>query len=358
MASSLLEISGLNQVKTTNLDWSNTLDATNGGGNFKNITSVIESLIPQGGYILFTGAAGDQLSKKFLISGLFDSSYTGGLISSTNHSVDVSTTLIAFLTQMPPLDDTLVDGEMMISRGQVSGIPYTTYYRNDGIQKPVLFFFHGFGSSRDVGIMGRGELLADLGFYVIAIDAYLHGERQTALFQAMSGVNKQKETMNIVIQSALDAQMIYQHYFKHHPHVLSGDVFAYGVSMGGAIAFYLTTIMEELKTMVSILGSPSFVEFYEYKQRTYGFEKDAYYDANILRYGLLDPLGHPSRFVGKHVFMASGSLDSVVPSIYANQLKLAHETNDSIVFKLYETAHVSNLSMQADAFAFLVKYKP
>lgn len=229
------------------------------------------------------------------------------------------------------------------------GIPFTTYYKDDNKPKSILFFFHGFSSNREIGIMGRGEILANLGFYVIAIDAYLHGERETAFFQKLNYQEKHKEIINVVIQTANDAKKLYQKYFKP----VSNEVYAYGVSMGAIVAFYLATIMDELKTFASIVGTPSFVEFYEYKQSEYNWALDDYYFTNLKYYEKLDPFINYESLKEKNIFMGVGLHDFVVPLKHSKELA-SKLRGSNIVYKEYDIGHSSTPKMQDDAYNFLI----
>lgn len=246
----------------------------------------------------------------------------------------------------------------MKTKGLFYGIPYSIYNHDNGKRKPVLFFFHGLGSDRESGSMGRCEQFADLGYYVVAIDAYCHGERQKASFNELSQSNKQKEVINIAIQTAKDAMFLYRNYLKNMHEIIPYQVSAYGVSLGGTTAFYFATIMDEVNTVVSILGSPSFVDFYQYKQQKYQFEADESYRKNMDLYETIDPIKHYRLLSRKNIFMASGVKDEVVPYIYSHNLKQINLNNHNIIYKQYDTAHVSTHDMIQDSYSFLSDILP
>ncbi|MDF2700012.1 MAG: hypothetical protein K0Q49_1568 [Haloplasmataceae bacterium] len=233
------------------------------------------------------------------------------------------------------------------------GIPFTTYNKNDGLKKPLIFFFHGFTSDRQKGTMGRGEILAEKGFFVVAIDAYMHGERRLPYFDALPNSEKYKDIFNIAIHTANDAKLLYSKYLVNNDSIIPGKVYAYGVSMGTMVTFYLATIMTELKTFASIVGCPSFVEFYVHKKDIYNWVEDDYYNINLEYYKALDPLINYQRLSGKKIFMGCGIKDQVVPYRFAESLSKKLSPED-IVFKLYDTPHLSTNEMQEDAYAFLL----
>ena len=85
-----LQIEADGTVKNSGFAWTNSLDATAGGGMFKGILSDLETLIPGGGYLFFVGNPGDQTCRAFLIKNLFFSDYESGGVTVDNRNVDIS----------------------------------------------------------------------------------------------------------------------------------------------------------------------------------------------------------------------------------------------------------------------------
>ena len=355
------QVDNFGNATSIGLNWTNSIDAVNGGGNFKNIIQAIQTYVPDGGFIVFTGAAGDQLAKKFLIQNLFSMNYTSGAPSVEHFDVNITNVSIRFEADFEVIkeieEEEDVFGEMAIRDGYYAGIPTTTYYINDGTKKPVIYFFHGFAGDRKTGIMGRGEQLAQLGFFVVAMDAYLHGERQPTYFRDLSYGDKQKEIVNIQIQTAKDAKMLFEQFFKDHPAVDPSEVFTYGVSMGAGSAFYLGKIMEEVSTIVSIVGSPSFYAFYQEKQAFYSWPTNTYYDQNLAYYQMIDPLLNFEAFQDKNIFMGNGATDTTVPKKFAEDFA-SKLNNDNVVYKVYDIGHSSTPEMLTDSYNFLQTHKP
>lgn len=335
--------------------WNNSLDNINGGGLFKEILSATNHCLPNGGYIIFAPSYGDDLSKNYLIKNLYYSDYQGGNLSINDYNVDINSININFESNYKEIVE-MTNGEIIngvVKKKMIyDGIPLTIYYKNDNKPKKLLYFFHGFAGNREIGIMGRGEILANQGYYVIAIDAYLHGEREPDFFKTLSYGEKQQEIVNVIIQTAKDAQHLYHKYFNDIDGVDTTKVYAYGVSMGAGVAFYLATIMDELKTFASIVGSPSLYEFYKYKQTVYQWEVDDYFLTNLESYQEIDPLINYEKLRNKNIFMGCGTLDTTVPLIYAKEL-FEKLNLSNIVYKEYDTNHSSTPEMQEDAYKFL-----
>ncbi len=242
---------------------------------------------------------------------------------------------------------------MEIKEMYYEGIPFTIYNVNDQRPKPLIYFFHGFTSDRALGIMGRGEILAKKGFFVVAIDAYLHGERKLDFFQKLPNSIKFKDFINIVMHTANDAKLLYEKYFVNLDFIKKDKVYAYGVSMGASVAFYLATIFDKLQTIASIVGSPSFVEFYRYFQSVYNWELDDYFKQNLAYYYQYCPLINYERLIGKKIFMGCGDKDTIVPARFAYELSKKLLSND-VVYQIYDTGHLSTDLMQEAAYQFLI----
>lgn len=234
----------------------------------------------------------------------------------------------------------------------LDGIPLTTYEVNDGKKKPLIYFFHGFTGNKDANIMGRGEKLANLGFYVVAIDAYMHGQRMSDYDKHRSNISKYEDIIEIVIHTANDAKNLFNKYFCYFDNVIADSYHAYGVSMGSLTAFYLATIDEKLHTLATLVPTPSFVDYYKDKALLYNFNQGFYYDKKIEYYQKLCPLINYKLLNHKKIFMGCGIYDEIVYPKYA--INLNEKLPDTLI-KFYETGHISTNEMLVDAYDFLIK---
>ncbi|WP_025724528.1 alpha/beta hydrolase family protein [Acholeplasma granularum] len=239
---------------------------------------------------------------------------------------------------------------MKINKLWLDGIPLTTYEIEDNKEKPLIYFFHGFSGNKDANIMGRGEILANLGFYVVAIDAYMHGERMSHFEKNRSNVKRYEDIIEIVIHTAHDAKHLFAKYFSKMPLIIKDSYHAYGVSMGSLTAFYLGTIDTKLKMIIGIVPTPSFVEYYEDKANMYGFNEGFFYDRKIDYYKKIDPTYNYLKLKEKTIYMACGIKDEIVPNKYAIKL---HEYLPESTIKFYDTGHVSTDEMLKDSYSFL-----
>jgi len=231
----------------------------------------------------------------------------------------------------------------------LDGIPINIFEVDNNQKKPVIFSFHGFGCQKSEGLLNSETTLARHGFIVVAIDSILHGERKSSVYDTFSYAEKMKSINDIIIQTANDAVHLYEKYIKFFPNVDKDNVYSIGVSMGGAVGIYLATIYPIKKT-ASIVGSPSMVEFYAYKQKINNWSKDFYFDRNIEYLKLHDPVLHQHKLSGK-IFLTGGIKDNVVPIRYVQML----ESNKQVQTKIYPTDHMPNQEHFDDAYKFLLE---
>ena len=76
-----VQIDSEGNLTNSDLSWTNSIDATNGGGMFKNIVNDIKLLLPDGGYIMFVGNPGDAVCRAELVKQIFFSGYAGGPVT-------------------------------------------------------------------------------------------------------------------------------------------------------------------------------------------------------------------------------------------------------------------------------------
>lgn len=85
-----IQINKDGSVVNSGFAWTNSLDADNGGGMFKGFIDEIDSLIPDGGYVLIVGNPDPQSCRAYLIKNLFYSEYVSGGITKDNCDVNIT----------------------------------------------------------------------------------------------------------------------------------------------------------------------------------------------------------------------------------------------------------------------------
>ncbi|PKK86761.1 MAG: hypothetical protein CVV63_03805, partial [Tenericutes bacterium HGW-Tenericutes-8] len=160
--------------------------------------------------------------------------------------------------------------------------------------------------------------------------------------------DKMKDINTIIIQTAEDAVTLYEKYIRWMPRVIQDDLYAIGVSMGGAISIYMSTIYP-LKKAVSIVGSPSMVEFYKWKKDKNGWADDPYYQRNLAYVASFDPVLNSEK-IKCPLFLTGGLRDETIPYRFVEMLK-----KDTVKIKLYDTPHMPNQAQFDDAYQFLTE---
>ena len=74
----------------SDISWNNAIDAAAGGGMFKGFIDELDSIIPDGGYVIMVGNPGDALCRAYLIKSLFCSTYVSGAIAADSMDVDIA----------------------------------------------------------------------------------------------------------------------------------------------------------------------------------------------------------------------------------------------------------------------------
>ncbi|WP_025724529.1 alpha/beta hydrolase family protein [Acholeplasma granularum] len=239
--------------------------------------------------------------------------------------------------------------EIIVRKFHLDGIPISIYELNNTLDKPVIYSFHGFNGYKDGDYFKREDALARLGFIVVGLDTILHGERRIPLYELKSDSEKMKDICHMIIESANDAKTLYEKYIKFMPRVKKDELYSIGVSMGGAISIYFSTIYP-LKKAVSIVGSPSMVKFYEHKAKLLNWEKDFYYQSSIDYLKLHDPVIN-SHLIQSKLFLTGGINDDVIPIEFVEMLK----DHKNVTTKIYNTGHMPNQQQFDDAYKFLLK---
>ncbi|MBN2504136.1 MAG: hypothetical protein JXB20_02210 [Bacilli bacterium] len=145
------------------------------------------------------------------------------------------------------------------------GIPLNEYYLARRQQKGLMFVIHRLNASKDTGPGLIPKRLAELGYHVVSIDAYKHGERVEEPY--ITGSEKQRLTsmIEVINQTVLDIKFLYDNYYR--------DKFArvsfFGIAMGGIVAYQMPRIMTNVDTVVAIQASPYLKSLYHDKELKY-----------------------------------------------------------------------------------------
>ncbi|MFW5893379.1 MAG: alpha/beta hydrolase, partial [Bacillota bacterium] len=226
-----------------------------------------------------------------------------------------------------------------IESGTHQGIPYKTYAHPR--PKRLIFINHGVFGNKERILTLFGIQLAKIGYKVVAIDASRHGERGEAPFSPRDEEEAYRQIFDVVRETSEDILLMYHGlYDKDYP-----DFDILGLSMGGYVAYHMTTITDHVKTLVTMISSPDFIPG----------AKGRGIDARAMRsIETMNPARNVSRMHFKNGLALLGENDGVIDK--AETFTFAKENPGlPLEVRTYDTGHQANQAMQEDTLEFLKK---
>jgi dienelactone hydrolase len=195
-------------------------------------------------------------------------------------------------------------------------VPAYAYYKKGNRAMPVVIFLHGLGGSKEQD----GQRLRDLagkGFFVLALDAYLHGERKVpGVFPAGKSLGNLGEDYSIwvhqssVAHTARDVSKIIDA-LSARADVDRSRIGVIGISMGGSTCMVLAWREPRISVVVGLIGAVDF--WYDVTKTPPGPEQDARRKALSPRVrqlvGSLNPRDRKAAIAPKALFLANGARD-------------------------------------------------
>jgi dienelactone hydrolase len=217
----------------------------------------------------------------------------------------------------PPRDVTIEREKLSLSGWDPDEpVPAYAYYKKGNRAMPVVIFMHGLGGSKE-GDADRLRSLAGKGFFVLAIDAYLHGERKVpGIFESGRKMGDLGEDYSIwvhqssVSHTARDVSKIIDA-LSARADVDASRVGVMGISMGSSTCMVLAWREPRISVVVGLIGAVDF--WYDVTKTAPGPDQDAKRKALSPRVrqlvGSLDPQDHKSAIASKALFLANGARD-------------------------------------------------
>jgi dienelactone hydrolase len=195
-------------------------------------------------------------------------------------------------------------------------VPAYAYYKKGNRAMPVVIFLHGLGGSKE-GDAERLRRLAGKGFFVLAIDAYLHGERKVpGLLGPGRKMGDLGEDYSIwvhqssVSHTARDVSKILDA-LSARADVDSSRVGVMGISMGSSTCMVLAWREPRISVVVGLIGAVDF--WYDVTKTAPGPDQDAKRKALSPRVrqlvSSLNPQDHKAAIASKALFLANGARD-------------------------------------------------
>jgi dienelactone hydrolase len=195
-------------------------------------------------------------------------------------------------------------------------VPAYAYYKKGNRNMPVVIFMHGMGGSKEQNA-GRLRELAGKGLFVVAIDAYLHGERKVpGIFRPGKGMGDLGEDYSIwvhqssVSHTARDVSKIIDA-LSARADVDHSRIGVMGISMGSSTCMVLACKEPRVSVVVGLIGAVDF--WYDVTKTPPGAAQDAKRKALSPRVRRLvssiDPLPRKAAIAPKALLLANGARD-------------------------------------------------
>lgn len=216
-----------------------------------------------------------------------------------------------------------------IEQYKVGDIPVLTM-QNACIERcPMAFFLHGFTGDKREGLP-LGYELAKKGFYFVAFDAIMHGERADKHLDAVlsgttgnrypvdSGLDAYCLMHEIILQTHNDLHHLID-YFANDSRAEIDQIGLTGFSMGGFATFYCAANNPRIKAAVPVAGIPAFSSRWEdvilesssYARWSLAMESAAPHTRERSAWMAgNDPFEPLSRFYPRPLLMINGDLDT------------------------------------------------
>ena len=196
--------------------------------------------------------------------------------------------------------------KVIVEKKYLEGVPLYEYRPVDINLNKLVFYQHGYTMNKEDGAHVQAMHYASRGFTVVAIDAYGHGERHTKPFPKESYHTEMLYFYEIIKNTTEDFIKLYKnHYEKEFP-VLNVS----GESMGGMITYMLAGVLENVKAIAPVVGSPSIVRYGYDDMITNGCEEETI--KGMLEYlQKYDGFTNIPRFIDMPMFCLCGTQDDV-----------------------------------------------
>ena len=144
-----------------------------------------------------------------------------------------------------------------IEKQFIHDIPVLSCSPKGKTPKPLVLLSHGFSRSKH-DWEGKLEQLAEQGYYAVALDNRLHGERIGPNFNAVAFVDGKLDIYEIrkAIKATADDVKVLIEYFSQRQDIQADRIGMTGVSMGGYTTFRALVVDPRITVAAPIIGSP------------------------------------------------------------------------------------------------------
>jgi len=248
-------------------------------------------------------------------------------------------------------------------------VPAYVYCQKGNPPMPAVIFVHGFGGSKEQYVP-RMQELAGKGFFVVAIDAYLHGERKVpGIFPAGKSLSGLGEDYSIwvhqsaVSHTARDVSKIIDA-LSARPEVDQSRIAVAGISMGSSTCMVLAWKEPRISVVVGLIGAVDF--WYDVTKTPPGADQDAKRNALSPRVrqlvASLNPQERKSAIAPKALFLANGARDKGIDiqsvKTFVKELHPSYEAHPDRLEMLEEpeVGHTVTDRMWSEGSKWLVRH--
>lgn len=242
--------------------------------------------------------------------------------------------------------------KVIINNRVIDRIPLNEFYLEDMEYKGLIFVQHGYMSTKEWGSDYLALPLARLGYFVVCIDSYKHGERIEEPFLSKDEFACMKDVPAVIKWTALDIIKLHKHHYAHF------DKFdMIGVSLGGMIAYYLATKTDNVRKLVPVISTPALMNKAVETLKTIGLNPQDFLNESATNFiNSIDTINRLEKLKYEELFMLVGKNDTVVPYQDTLDFYEKHQHKD-MTLKVYDIDHNVDREMQIDIFTYIEKQK-
>ncbi len=246
-------------------------------------------------------------------------------------------------------------------------VPAIALYGRAAAHAPVVFLFHWFQGSKEV-MEPWAQELARAGFFALAVDCHLHGERKVGGMFARPDLPSLGEEFSVFVHQSAIAHTardfpLLLGALAERPAIDTSRVGVAGISMGASLALVLAWQDERVTAAASLVGAADF--WWDVTKLPPGPEQDAKrngYGARVRRLvESIDPRPHLERYAPRAVFIANGRRDGFIAidsmRRVADDLRTRYTaTPERFRFLEEDAGHEATDAMRAQANAWLARF--
>lgn len=236
-----------------------------------------------------------------------------------------------------------------VTKTTYKGIPMMMY-DNEKAHR-LIFINHGIYGTKEKIMHLIGPQLVKLGYRVVAVDAYKHGERLEEPYASKNSFLARLRIFSVVKRTSEDILKIYHQKFAEEHE----DFDVLGISMGGYISYYLTTQTQHLNTFVALISSPAFSKE-KVHELPASFNGEFLQEAQEVKTFVeeIDVSKRPEAMQFKQGIALNGEIDDLIPAEYTETF-LQQNPDLPIIFKTYNTGHKITKAMSDEVLTLLKK---